>query len=752
MRETFPRSRFLRFSLIAAAAALAAVGTDLAAGPPPPPLLFQDISAFSGGPVDFGAPTSDSEKATGAFVDVDGDGWDDLITLTGSNQPCGYFLNRPDGEGGRAFVPAPAGNGLDSGAAFARDGASITAGDVDGDGDEDLFIGCAFYTLPVAGENILLLNDGAGRFTDATAAAGLLDGNNTTAACVLFDMDLDGDLDLLTVNSNLPGLHKAGNGRTRLFRNQVRETGTLGFVDETAVRLPMPPSKGVWAAVAPDYDGDGDPDVLICRDIFEKTFLFRNDGSGWFTDVTREVGGEAGDDGTPSTFGDDSPNGMGVCSGDVNNDGWMDYYITDILTNPLYLGAPGGLLVERGATAGVRAGGVTWGCTFADFDLDGWVDLHVAGGDTYGAARAAVRPYLYRNRGDGTFDEVYGGSGLRHDVPLHREMGTAASDFDGDGRTDLLVVRAEGEPAPPYLYRNVTETSGRAWVTVEVRGNGTTSNRSAVGARVRVWPRDGVGDLIPGLAQMRDVESSTGRAGRSSLFPTFGLGAGAASVDVEVTWPRAGLLEARRDLYVSLPVGGRIVREDLFEGRQRIAPAAEAEVKAGTAGRVPVPGGEAPGGPADLRILEGPGWASTARDETGSWVLDVAPPVLDRALDVAMTLQDIDLAAGGLTTRQVMTLHVLPVPVVESCEPLQRGRSVLLGGKNFPPRRCQVFVDGIRSRRVKAFRRSREEDGDAVRLRVRVPLRGADRRGTHSVEVMDPRTGFLSGVFEYTVP
>src|SRR5262245_47951855 len=170
------------------------------------PLRFQEMSTLSGGTIEFGAPRSTLEKCTCAFFDADGDGWDDLLALAGIGEGWRCFLNRDDGAGGRTFVPAPPGNGLDSGAPLQRDGGGLAVADVDDDGDEDVYVGCTWNgTLPAgSGRNLLLLNDGAGNFTDVAEALGITDGDNTTCGMVLFDMDLDGDLDLLSCNTSFP--------------------------------------------------------------------------------------------------------------------------------------------------------------------------------------------------------------------------------------------------------------------------------------------------------------------------------------------------------------------------------------------------------------------------------------------------------------------------------------------------------------------------------------------------------------------
>src|SRR5262249_59723429 len=126
--------------------------------------------------------------------------------------------------------------------------------------------------------------------------------------------------------------------------------------------------------------------------------------------------------------------------------------------------------------------------------------------------------------------------------------------FDRDGRPDLLVTRAHREGASPYLYRNVSETHGRHWLEVRLVGNGVTTNVSAIGAKLRVHPRDAAGARIAGLSQLPAIASSDRRSSRSSLTQHVGLGAAAVSADIEVEWPRAGELASRRALYEDVPL------------------------------------------------------------------------------------------------------------------------------------------------------------------------------------------------------
>jgi hypothetical protein len=727
-----------------------ALGLLLALGPasadPLSPLYFEDLSALSGGPVDFATPKSTLEKAAAAFVDVDGDGWDDLITLAGRGERFGLFLNRPDGTGARMLTRSAPNTGLDSGPAFARDGAAITAGDVDGDGDEDLFIGCSFNRdlFPAGdGENLLLLNDGNGYFTDVLAEVGLTDGDNTTAACVLFDMDLDGDLDLFFVNTNTQFLGKHGDGEAHLFRNTLAETGELRFVEETLVRGIREDGRVCWAVTAPDYDGDGFPDLLISHDMSPRTQLFRNDGTGRFTEVSEQSGSGQGDDGQLSTFGNDAQSGMGIDAGDIDNDGDLDIYITNIEQNPLYVNNGDSTFTELGETAGVRAGGVTWGCTFADFDLDGFLDLYVAGGDVWMSSHEGVVSFLFRNRGDGTFEEVWATSGMRRDYPMHREMGSAIADFDGDGRPDLIVVRAHKEGASPYLYRNRTETHGARYVAFELKGDGVRSNTSAIGARIRIQPRDPTGSLLTNLFQLREIAGSVGRGSRSSLVQTFGVGPLAETVDVEVVWPRQGALQERTDRFEGLAVGRRYTITETSGLAPVLEADASAEVAGGAESTVPVAGAQAPRDPTTLAIESGPAWAALERTLDGSWRLRVTPPNPIVAIEESVTL----VTHHPITAepiRQALTLTVRGRPEITGIPARRSKKRVIVHGMNFDPGSIRVLIDGLPSPKVKVKKRGREADGDGTVVRVAVPksLRKRFRDGAHEVVVVEPRTDY----------
>lgn len=750
-----PRARRALALVAGAAAAVGVVsgGARSTGADPPPPIVFEDLSTVSGGPIDFGSPVSQILLSTCAFLDADGDGWDDILSLTGQGQPAIFMLNRPDGAGGRTFVPAPAGHGFDSAPVVERDGAGLAVADFDNDGDEDVFLGNAYKNWLPAGTGLraMLVNDGSGRFTDVAPELGLAGGDDTCASAVFFDMEMDGDLDLLACNARYIGRDRLGDGVASLFRNTLAETGTLGFVEEAAARGVTEDGVDPWAILAFDKDGDGDDDLLISHDFGGKTQLFRNDGAGYFTDVTSESGTGVGDDADPSTFGDDAYAAMGIAPGDPDHDGDLDLYITDTRRNPLYLNDGSGRFTHVGDTRGVRCGTVTWGCNFADFDLDGWEDLYVAGGDVFSLTRPEIVSYLFRNDGGGaTFTDVVATSGIRNDYPLNRNHGSAVADFDADGRPDLFVARAETEGASPYLYRNVTDTTGRRWLSVRLVGNGRTSNTSAVGAVVRVTPLDGSGAPIVGMTQMQQVWSAESRASRSSLRRHFGLGFGAESADVEVTWPRAGSLESRRQTFRGVPVDVRItIHEDPPEDRWTIGEQATAVVPDGRTTVVAVEGDGVPDPLVVLSVADGPGWVSVGEfDEVGGggWSLEVSAPRVAESATTHVTLAAQPRTPPFTPGAQALSVHVVPAPRIVELRRRSSRAKIRIRGDHLEMAGLQVTAGGLPCKAGKPRVRPDGAGGTISWIDVTVPraaLRSAPK-GACVVTVTDPLTGFSS--------
>ena len=485
-----------------------------------------------------------------AFWDFDGDGDADILLIScttsqehGSEQPSTMALYRNDGDGRFSDVTARAG------LKKPMFGMGCAIGDYDNDGDSDLYVACL-------GANRLFRSRGDGRFEDVTAQVGV--GDSTWSVCAVWlDYDRDGDLDLFVGNylqwsaerdtwlsarsgarSYAPQLYDPE--YSRLYRNDGDR-----FTDVSeASGIGGKPGKGM-SAVSLDYNDDGWPDILMSNDTMPD-FLFRNNGDGTFTEdgllagVAYSAAGEA-------------KSGMGVDAGDVRNAGREDVAIGNFAYEmiSLFQNQDGAYFTDRTLPSGVghpSAPFVTFGVFFFDFDLDGRLDLFAANGHVDSRIHRvkshlsyAQRPLLFRNRGDGGFEEVGATSGL---VDRMVGRGAAYADYDGDGDLDVLVATNNGRPA---LFRNEGGNRNRC-LRVKLVGNGAQaglgtgqgreepagSNRDGVGATVRV--RSGT------VVQSRTVRAGSSYCSQSELILTFGLGRAGIVDAMEVAWP-SGRLE-----------------------------------------------------------------------------------------------------------------------------------------------------------------------------------------------------------------
>jgi hypothetical protein len=496
-----------------------------------------------------------------AVGDYDNDGYDDVfITDSGTDQPNHLLHNNgPDKDGRITFTDVTAAAGVAGG----NDPHSEVTGalwfDYDNDGRIDLLV--IRYGTP-----ILYHNEGNGRFRDVTAASGLDRKPANTVAAIAFDYDNDGHLDLLFGNYQkavdlfdlkdphvLPNSieHADNGGGVILWRNQGNGT----FVDVTDKaglgRLPG----WILAVGHADLDNDGWQDLYLAGD-FGPDYLFLNNRNGTFRDVTR------------GAIGYDSKHGMNVDFADVDHDGWLDIFISNITDdfmpegNMLWhnngLDARGRLtFTDVSRETGTWSTLWGWAAKFADFDNDGWEDLMAANGMHTGGARnyvpvlgqAITRPgfdfsdldawpdvgdmtwsghqkkKLFRNAGNGTFQEIGALAGVDNDLD---GRGLGVADFDNDGLLDFLQTN-RGQPS--LLYHNRTAGAGN-WIELKLAG--VKSNRDAIGARVTL--RAG------GQCLIREVNGGNGFESQSSTRLHFGLGAAARIDELEIRWP-SGLVE-----------------------------------------------------------------------------------------------------------------------------------------------------------------------------------------------------------------
>jgi enediyne biosynthesis protein E4 len=473
-----------------------------------------------------------------AFLDYDGDGWLDILLVNGTNWPdhrgprTTMALYRNNRNGTFTDVTERAGLSVE------MYGMGVAVGDYDNDGFPDLFI-------TAVGQNRLFRNDRRGRFVDVTEKSGLGGRKAFSTSAMWFDYDRDGLLDLLVCNyvkwspahdvfCSLDATRKAYctpeayHGDTCwLFRN--RGNGT--FEDVTAQSgIFDSTSKSLGVALL-DYDQDGWPDLLIANDT-QPNKLYRNLRNGTFEDVAVRAGVAFNEDGKARA-------GMGVDVADFDNSGRMAIAITNFDKEmvALYQTAGGGAYKDISLPRGVgqpSRNSLGFGCSFADLNLDGHLDLVVVNGHIDETVRQirgntgyAQAPHLFLNDGKGNFRDVASQAGAGFASPKVAR-GLAYGDFDRDGDVDLLVTTNGGGA---QLYRNDLRTANRS---LRLRLVGTKSNRDAVGAVARIFTPDG--------AQLRMVKTGSSYLSQSELTLTFGLGRREA-VRAVIEWPSGAVQE-----------------------------------------------------------------------------------------------------------------------------------------------------------------------------------------------------------------
>ncbi len=464
---------------------------------------FTDVTANSG--------MTRSGWGQGCCVgDYDNNGWNDLfVSYYGQN-----ILYHNHGDGTFTDVTVKAGlaqktTRWNSGCAFL---------DYDRDGHLDLFVanyidfdiktaplpeaaGCAYKGMQVAcgppgldgGKNIMYHNNGDGTFTDVSDKSGV--------------------------------------------------TNTIGTY--------------ALSVTVADLDNDGWPDIYVANDSTAATY-YQNQKDGTFKDVAIEAGIAYSPDGKPQA-------GMGVAIGDFNRDGLLDIVKTNFAgdTDSLYQNLGDGTFEDHTYLSGlgINTRYLGWGVGFIDMDNDGWLDIFISNGHVYPEvdgshidAPYAEHKYLYRNLRNGQFEEVtnIAGPGITDAVPAR---GCAFGDYDNDGDIDIVVNCVN---APPQLLRCDT-TIQRNFLKVRLIGK--QSNRTGIGARVIVTAR-----LQPDAAPLRQVDevrSGGSYYSQNDLRLHFGMGQAAKADLVEIAWP-SGTKDVLRDLAANqlyvIEEGGAVVK------------------------------------------------------------------------------------------------------------------------------------------------------------------------------------------------
>ena len=514
-----------------------------------------------------------------AFFDYDQDDWLDIFLVNGwridgfpkGQEPiCHLFHNNRDG----TFTDVTEKAGL----VRSGWGQGCCVGDYNNDGWNDLFL--SYY-----GQNALYRNNGNGTFTEVTKEAGLLQSRlRWNSGCAFLDYDRDGHLDLfvgnyidfdiktapdpadagcaykgITVACGPPGLE---GGRNILYHNNG--DGTFTDVSEKAGMYTALGTYALSVAVA-DLDGDGWPDIYVADDS-TSAVLYQNQKDGTFKDVAIEAGVAYSPDGKPQA-------GMGVSIGDFNRDGLMDIVKTNFAgdTDSLYQNLGDGTFEDHTYLSGlgINTRYLSWGVGFFDMDNDGWLDILISNGHVYPEvdgtaidAPYAEHKYLYRNLRNGQFEDVtqHGGSGITAAVPAR---GCAFGDYDNDGDMDVVVNCIN---AMPQLLRCDSTWKNRNWV--KIRLVGTKSNRSAIGAALRLTAQVDPKAPKPMLL-IDEVRSGGSYYSQNDFRLHFGLDQANQINTLEIRWP-SGTIDTLKalpanKLYV-IQEGGKILKTQAMTG------------------------------------------------------------------------------------------------------------------------------------------------------------------------------------------
>ncbi|HWZ84262.1 MAG TPA: CRTAC1 family protein [Terriglobales bacterium] len=486
-----------------------------------------------------------------AFLDYDADGWQDVLLINGTDWPSKDRLRHGTGQTtlqlyrnnrNGTFTDVTHAAGLDAPDLY---GIGVAVGDYNNDGFPDILVTCV-------GQNRLFRNTGKGTFIDATKSSGLGNRLAFSTSAMWFDYDRDGHLDLFVCNyvkwspehdvfCSLDGKHKsyctpeAYRGQTCwLFHN--RGDGT--FEDVTATSGIFDSSSKSLGVALLDYDQDGWPDLIVANDT-QPNKLYRNNRNGTFKEVAVDAGVAFSTDGKARA-------GMGVDAADFTNSGVQGIAITNFDNEMLGLFRSTGRSSYDDVAIAAGVGSPTknmlgFGCVFADFDLDGALDLAVANGhidDTVRNIRGNVGyaqpPQLFLNQGKGFFRDVTQAVGTDFSQPKVGR-GLAYGDFDRDGDLDLLLTTNNG---PAYLFRNdQTRDSQGGNRSIRLQLVGTQSNRDAIGAQVRLESG--------GTTQSRMVKSGSSYLSQSELPLTFGLGKRDQVDRIVIQWPNGRSEEFR---------------------------------------------------------------------------------------------------------------------------------------------------------------------------------------------------------------
>ena len=460
----------------------------------------------------------------GAVVfDLNNDGFEDLF-LTSGMATDALYLNNGDG----TFTNIYNTSGLTISEAYVTQGA--VSADVNKDGFRDLFITTinttdGKNTIPRA-KNLFFINNGDSTFRDATDEYGLAQYNSFSTGASFGDVNADGYPDLYIGNYFLEFEGTLG----------VLKDATIVSAHQTAKGYLLINKKGAYfeneyeaygldhrgfgfGALFTDFDNDADQDLLVNHDFGYKAvpnFLYENlYRRSTFKDISEKFEMDL------------KENAMGSAVGDYNNDGLLDYYVTNIKFNLLMENRGKELpFTDRAKELGTYNFAISWGANFADFDNDTDLDLYVSNGDLNPNCTPMGNFYFENNLA--SFTDKSRASGV-NDYGVGR--GSVVFDIENDGDLDILVVnqkpvREYPTPSTTRLFRNDGNTSGN-WIKVALKGE--SAEKQGIGSRVEVITSD--------AKMIREIDGGgSSHLSQNSVIAHFGLGSARQIDSVVVTW------------------------------------------------------------------------------------------------------------------------------------------------------------------------------------------------------------------------
>ncbi len=474
-----------------------------------------------------------------AFIDYDNDGWQDIFLASGTrldglppNVSSTNRLYRNNGDGKFSDITEKAGLVR---TAWAQ---GVCVGDYENDGHDDLFV--SSY-----GKNALYHNNGTGTFTEVAEKAGVA--NNRTrwgSGCAFLDYDRDGYLDLFVASyidldlktaplpETGPCLYKGLTvacgppGLTGGINMLYHNKGDGTFTD-VSEKAGITKTNGTYGlgVLTGDFDNDGWPDIYVANDSAPAA-LYHNNKNGTFTDIGVEAGSAFSIDGKPQA-------GMGVSAGDYDRDGWLDIFKTNFSgdTSSLYHNTGKGIFddVTFPAGMGLNTRWLGWGCGFVDVDNDGWPDIFLVNGHVYPEVERLTTEAGYAQR-KVLYHNLHNGrfadvSDKVGEAVKKPNASRGAAFGDYDNDGDIDIL-INSVNGPPELLR-ADSSNQNNWIKIKTIG--VKSNRDGIGARIKCVTEDG--------SQIDEVRSGGSYYSQNDLRIHFGLGKNKKVKTLELQWP-----------------------------------------------------------------------------------------------------------------------------------------------------------------------------------------------------------------------